>query len=216
MAGVDRLLSYAPRWLTGRIAQDVFGAVGAQLDDYDALDIGDQLFVATATWGLAYDHPNGDGTVTPTGWERDFGLPTIETDSLATRRARVLARIQGHAARTVADFAVLVQAMLLPPATCPPTTYTTAGLWVVFKPCDIGWVTNFLDVEAALALAGPAHLGLWLAPHRETPDTGLLDWQLDLMHGEAIDVLTDAEIDGTPAVPVAAGLPGLALALEET
>jgi hypothetical protein len=51
-------------------------------------------------------------------------------------------------------------------------------------------------VEAALALAGPSHLGLWLAPHREAPDTGLTLEQLGMMRVAAVSVLTVAEISG--------------------
>lgn len=202
--GADRLLGYLPRWLQGPRTRDVATAVGRQLDAIDGLGLDDQLFVATATWGLAWDAPNADGTTTPTGWERDYGLGVQAGDSYATRRARVLGRMQGHALRTLADFAALAASLLLPSLGSPyfgpsgggVTTYSTYGRWVVFKPANKGFPANFLDVEAALALAGPAHLGLWLAAHREAPDSGLTDDQLDLMHGEAIDVLTDAELDG--------------------
>jgi hypothetical protein len=194
--GMDRLLGYLPRWLQGPRTRDVAGAIGRQLDAIDGLGLDDQLFVATATWGLAWDAPNGDGTTTPTGWERDFGVATQVGDSYATRRARVLGRMQGHALRTAADFAGMVRSMLLPPATGTPTVYQTFGKWAVFKPFDRGFPANFRDVEAALALAGPSNLGLWLAPHREAPDTGLTLEQLGMMRVAAVSVLTVAEISG--------------------
>jgi hypothetical protein len=203
--GADRLLGYLPRWLQGPRSRDVAGSVGRQLDALDGLGLDDQLFVATATWGLAWDAPHADGTATPTGWERDFGLAVQAGDTYATRRARVLGRMQGHALRTVADFAAYAAALLQPGAASPyfgpsgggVVPYSTYGRWVVFKPANRGFPRNFLDIEESLALAGPAHLGLWLAPHRQAPDTGLLDSELDLLHGEAIDVLLDSEIDGT-------------------
>lgn len=194
--GLERLLGYLPRWLQGPVTWAVAGAVGAQLDALDGLGIADQLFVATATWGLAYDHPNADGTATPTGWERDYGIPVNAADGYAVRRARVLGRMQGHALRTVADFAGLVRSLLVPPATGATTVYQTYGRWAVFKPFDRGFPSNFADVEAALALAGPAHIGLWLAPHREAPDTGLTLEQLGMMRVAAVSVLTVAEISG--------------------
>jgi hypothetical protein len=203
--GSDRLLGYLPRWLQGPLATALARAVGRQLDALNGLGVDDQLFVATATWGLAWDAPNPDGTATATGWERDYGLVVQADDSYAVRRARVLGRMQGHVPRTLAEFAAYVAALLLPIAGSPyfgpsgggVVTYSTYGKWVIFKPVNRGFPANFLDVEAALALAGPAHLGLWLAPHRQAPDTGLTDSELDLMHGEAIDVLLDSEIDGT-------------------
>jgi hypothetical protein len=203
-SGLERLLGYLPRWLQGPRTRDVAGAIGRQLEDLDGLGLDEQLFVATATWGLAWGAPNPDGTATPTGWERDYGLGVQAGDSYATRRARVLGRMQGAAMRTLAEFAAYAAALLQPGATSPyfgpsgggMATYSSFGKWVVFKPAGRGFPANFLDVEAALALAGPSHIGLWLAPHREAPDTGLLDWQADLMHGEALDVLTDAEWDG--------------------
>lgn len=193
-AGGDRLLRYLPRWLQGPLVRDVAGAIGAQLDAVEGLALGDQLFVATATWGLAFDAPNPDGSVTPTGWERDYGIPVAVEDGYPARRARLLARMQGGVARTAADFAALVEDVLRPPASCPPTVHRVPSRWTIFKPCDRGFPSNFIDVEAGLALAGPAHLGLWLAPWDTT--LGLYDPQLDLMHGEAIDVLSDSEIDG--------------------
>jgi len=196
MGGGDWLLRFLPRWLQGRVLRDVAGAIGQQLDAIDALGLDDQLFVATATWGLAWDHPLPDGTAVPTGWERDYGIPVAEADGYPARRARVLAKMRGGAARTVADFAALVQGMLIPPATCPPTVYQAPAEWAVFKPCDRGFPDNFADVEAALAAAGPAHLGLWLAPHREAPDTGLTLEQLGMMRVAAVSVLTLAEIGG--------------------
>jgi hypothetical protein len=203
--GDDRLLRYLPRWLQGPRTRDVAGAIGRQLGAIDGLGLDDQLFVATATWGLAWDAPNADGTTTATGWERDYGLGVRAGDSYATRRARVLGRLQGHAIRTVGEFGAYALALLGRPWTGPAFGPTPDGLmtanstfarWVVFKPLVAGFPANFRDVEAALALAGPAHLGLYLAPHREAPDTGLTDAQLDLMHDQAIDLLTDAEIDG--------------------
>lgn len=193
-AGVDRLLGSLPRWLQGPLARTVCEAIGAQLDALDGLAEADQLFVSTATWGLAFDADNPDGTVTPTGWERDYGIPVAVEDGYPARRARVLAKMQGGVARTAADFAALVEDLLTPPATCPPVVYQVAAQWAIFKLCDRGFPSNFIDVEAGLALAGPAHLGLWVGAWDDV--NGLLDWQLDLEHGEAIDVLTDAEIDG--------------------
>lgn len=191
----DRLLRYLPRWLQGPIARDVSGAIGRQLDAIDGLGLADQLFVASATWGLAFDAPNPDGTVTPTGWERDFGIAVVVADGYAARRARVLAKMQGGAARSVADFAALVEALLIPPATCPPTVYQQPANWAVFKPCDGGWVTNFDDVQAALAAAGPAHIGLFLAPW----DTahGLTYSELNRMAYPALDVLAYVELNGS-------------------
>lgn len=201
--GDDRLLRYLPRWLQGPLSHVIAGAFGRQLDAIDGLGIDDQLFVTTATWGLAFDQRQADGTVIPSGWERDYGIGVKLNDSLATRRLRVLGRIRGGALRTLYDFAAYTGALLGVPlygAAFGPSiggmvTYSTYGRWVVFKPPRSGFPGNFLDVEAALALAGPAHIGLWLAPHRESPDSGLTDDQLNLIHGEAIDVLLDSEID---------------------
>lgn len=195
LAGVDWLMGRLPRWLQGPITRDVFGAVGAQLDDIDALAIADQLFVMTATWGLAYEHPNGDGTTTPTGWERDLGIPVAEADGYVARRLRVLAKLQGGAARSAADFAELVEDLLQPPATCPPTVYQQPARWAIFKPCDMGFPTNFDAVEAALGAAGPAHIELWLAPW----DTvhGLHYADLNRMAYPALGVLTWDELNGS-------------------
>jgi hypothetical protein len=195
-AAAERLLGYLPRWLQGPLSRAVCEAIGQQLDEFDLLAFADQLFVATASWGLAFEVPNADGATTPTGWERDYGLASVSTDTEEVRRARVLARRRAHAIRTAADFVAFVRAILVPAATADPTAYTAFGRWVVYKPADRGWVTNFEDVEAALALAGPAHVGQWLAPHREAPDSGLTVAQLAMMRTAAVSVLTVAEIEG--------------------
>lgn len=205
LRGVDRLLGYLPRWLQGPRTRDVAGAIGRQVDGIGALGLDDQLFASTATWGLAWDAADAAGGVVATGWERDYGLGVQAGDSYATRRARVLARMRGRGVRTLAEFAAYAAALLGDPMAhggFGPTTgggmvtYSTFGKWVIFKPADKGFPANFLDVEAALALAGPAHLGLWLAPHREAPDTGLTVAQLALMRVAAVSVLTVAEIEG--------------------
>lgn len=193
MAGVERLLGYAPRWLQGLIAREVFGAIGEQLDDFEALDLADQLFIATATTALDR-------------WERDFGLPTIETDSLATRRARVLARRRGQAIRTEADFAALVRDTLQPAQSGLPYVRVGYGRYAAFQPADSGFPTNFDDVEALLALVGPAHLGLWVAPWDS--EGGLPYSQLervayegfntpryDDLNGAALNIFSLAELD---------------------
>lgn len=191
--GLLRLKRYLPRWLQGNVATDVAGAVGAQYDAVEALAIGDQLFVATATWGLAFDYPDPvTGGTIPSGWERDYGIPSEPADPLEERRARVLARMRRGALRTAADFAAFIQAET--GQSCPPTVYDTYGLWVVFKLCEPGWPANFDALTADLVTYGPAHMALWLAPWDAC--AGLEVWQLDRMAWHAIDVLEIREFDG--------------------
>lgn len=190
--GTARLKRYLPRWLQGNVATDVAGAVGAQVDAFDELALGDQIFVASATWGLAFDWAAPDGTVIPSGWERDYQIPAVPADPLEARRARVLARMRRDALRTAADFAAFVQAMT--GQGCLPTVFQSYAWWAVFKLCEAGWPSNFIDIEAQLAFHGPAHESLYLAPWDRC--LGLPFWELDLMAFIAQDVLEFADMDG--------------------
>jgi hypothetical protein len=176
---LDALLKYAPSWLTGPIATDVFGAIGTQLDAFT--DPSDEFFILTTDQLIE-------------NWELDYGIPVRPADDLATRRARVLMRKRGGSLRTDADFLDFVKTAILPTATAAPTTYKQPAHHVVYKSVDRGWLDNFDDVQAALADLGPAHVRLALAPWNTL--AGLLPSQLQRMYPVALDVLTGTEMDG--------------------
>lgn len=195
--GTDRILKYLPRWLyNGPLSSEVAASAGFQLDAIEALAIPDQIFIETAT---------GDRDPLTGGlsnWELDYGIPTVTSDSDALRRSRILARIRGQVARNDVDYLAIVRA-LLSTSTANPTPFVTPGQYVIYKLFDRGFPTNFVAVEAALFASSPAHIGLWLAPWDTV--AGLTDPQLNLMHGEAIDVLSDSEIDGGIALVTPTG-----------
>lgn len=185
-----RLLRFLPRWLQGQVTQDVMAAAGVQIADLVNLAVPGQLYVSSTDWGLAFDLQNDDGPVVRTGWEPDYGLPTITGDGLDMRRARVLARRRGAAMRNDADFRAYVRALVLPVPTDDADARVHPGEYVVYVLADEGWPSNFADLEGALALVGPAHLGMYLAPHDAAQGLTLAQGnQLALVAGNELTLL---------------------------
>lgn len=205
---LERLLAMLPDAVYRKDAGllvSILAAIAAELERRrDALALlGQQGFPSAATFAI------GD-------WEAQLGLPRGVGMTTRRRQARAVTRRRGMGGLPIGRFMQEQARDALPHADELPAVFEVrAGHWAIFKPVEQGWPGDeaFIEAERRLRAAGPAAQHFWLAPH----DTrvGLYDNELDLVHGEAIDVLTDREIDGGPMALVATGdLLGLALALE--
>lgn len=87
----QRMLASAPEYYhTSEVYKQIQDTVATELANVraDTKDIKKQLHVRTATWGLKY-------------WERAVSIVTIEADSYAVRRSRVLGKL-----RSIGNFSV--------------------------------------------------------------------------------------------------------------
>lgn len=84
------LMQYLPGFYHGTIeVQNLQAAIGAEADIVKAAvaDTLDQLYVDSATWGLA-------------NWERYLGLPIDPAETLDNRRSRIMTRLRGQGTTT--------------------------------------------------------------------------------------------------------------------
>ena len=85
----DRMISQAPYYYQfSSVYEGIQTAQGDEYDDVDArdADLGQQLYITMATWGLMY-------------WELPLKIPIIEADGYDIRRSRVLSRWRGIASQ---------------------------------------------------------------------------------------------------------------------
>lgn len=140
---VEAIMQLVPSYYdTSEVYRDVLTAILSehQRNDERALDLREQLHVPTATWGLKY-------------WEYNYSIPTIETDSYALRRARVLAKRAGLSTFTKPE-ALRLANMYSVPQTARfqsiPRTYQFMTQHNIDHLVDFaGMVTAFEDMKPA-------------------------------------------------------------------
>lgn len=183
---VHNLLNLVPSWLQGPVATDVLGAAGRELDSAYDNDVSDELFIVTA-----------DSTIDR--WEKDYGIPTVAGDSLADRRARVLARKRAQAIRNDADFIAFVEDQILPVELAQVDPVVEMAKYAIYKPTDRGQVTNNVDVDLALEGVAPAHMFFGLAPWDDVD--GLPSEYAQTIRPVAVNLLTPTEVSGSSYDP---------------
>ena len=128
-------------------------AIGSQMEALweDREDLLRQLWVDTATWGLAW-------------WESWCGLPVDATLSQEARRARVKAKLRGRGAATVEEIRALAQSFSpYPVEVVEESAYHRFTLWFLGA---VGELPNQEDMTAAVNELKPAHLA-WEAKYRK-------------------------------------------------
>lgn len=149
-------------------------AVADDLDELntDQADIGPQLYILTATWGLRY-------------WEEVLGLPTAIADGYELRRSRVLAAWRG-----IGNFGVdLIEAILSAYTADPFRAWLEVGTFTVVVDLE-GDLSDFNTANAQVQNIIHAHLGLryrWRVRHGFNPTQ---DPHLTLMMADATNFWT--------------------------
>lgn len=153
----ERMVERTPAYYHySRIFNGIQAAIAADLDELntDQQDIGPQLYILTATWGLFY-------------WEEVLGLPTSITDSYDLRRSRVLAAWRG-----IGNFGTdLVEAIITAYTTDPVRVWLDINAFVVEVQLT-GDLSDFNMANAQIQNIIHAHLGLryrWKLAQPMTP-----------------------------------------------
>lgn len=158
----------------------IFTAIqSAMADDLDKVntdrqDIGPQLYILTATWGLRY-------------WEQVLGLPTILTDSYDLRRGRVLAAWRG-----IGNFgADLIEAIVTAYTADPVRVWADVNAFVVEVQLT-GDLADFNTANTQIQNIIHAHLGLRYRWKLAQPVTPVQDPRLRLANRDTTNFWTRA------------------------
>jgi hypothetical protein len=146
MSEVDILKSYVPDFIAqSKIFQAVYETQGIELDSINAniVDIVNQCFVNTATWGL-------------TNWETFLGIDTDLTKDYAYRRTAIIAKMRGVGTVTAALIENVAKSFSngIVTITENPSEYS----FTVTFSGTLGMPPNMDDLTVAIEDIKPAHL----------------------------------------------------------
>lgn len=148
------ILRYLPDFLE---TSTTFKLVGdSQSAEHDTqkealLDLFNQCFISTATWGL-------------TLWENDLFLKVDESDSVENRRRRIWNKLQSKKTSTIQFLTELLNEYVEDKDGDIEEIYDRYKLEYHIKD---GSITNWTDLLAAIHQWKPAHLGFYFITHTD-------------------------------------------------
>ena len=148
------ILKYLPDFLE---TSTTFKLVGdSQSAEHDTqkealLDLFNQCFISTATWGL-------------TLWENDLFLKVDESDSVENRRRRIWNKLQSKKTSTIQFLTDLLNEYVEDKDGDIDEIYDRYQLEYHIKD---GSITNWTDLLAAIHQWKPAHLGFYFITHTD-------------------------------------------------